>query len=124
MRNVWTNVIIFCGHFPDGVHHFRPEDIEGETRAHWYTRQLMGSCNISGGKLFNVMSGHLSFQIEHHLFPDMPSNRYPEVSLRIQALTERYGLPYNKGSLFRQYGTTTLKIWRLAFPGGGQVAAS
>jgi linoleoyl-CoA desaturase len=124
MRNVWTNIIIFCGHFPDGVHHFRPEDIEGETRAHWYVRQLMGSCNIRGGKLFNIMSGHLSFQIEHHLFPDMPSNRYPEVALRIQALTERYGLPYNKGSLFRQYGTTTLKIWRLAFPGGGRVATS
>lgn len=124
MRNVWTNVIIFCGHFPDGVHHFRPEDVEGETRAHWYIRQLLGSCNISGGKLFNIMSGHLSFQIEHHLFPDMPSNRYPEVSLRIQSLTERYGLPYNKGSLFRQYGTTTWNIWRLAFPGGGKPAAS
>ncbi|MEO6698149.1 MAG: acyl-CoA desaturase [Paraperlucidibaca sp.] len=124
MRNVWTNVIIFCGHFPEGVHHFRPEDVEGETRAHWYVRQLMGSCNISGGKLLNIMSGHLSFQIEHHLFPDMPSNRYPEVALRIQALTKRYGLPYNRGSLLRQYGTTTWKIWRLAFPGGEKVATS
>lgn len=118
MRNVWTNIIIFCGHFPDGVYHFRPEDVEGETRAHWYIRQLMGSCNITGGKLFNIMSGHLSFQIEHHLFPDMPSNRYPEVAPRIQALSKRYGLPYNHGSLWRQYGTTTWNIWRLAFPGG------
>jgi fatty acid desaturase len=124
MRNVWTNVIIFCGHFPDGVHHFRAEDVEGETRAHWYIRQLMGSCNISGGKLMNIMSGHLSFQIEHHLFPDMPSNRYPEVALRIQALAKRYGLPYNKGSFLRQYGTTTWKILRLSLPGGGKVATS
>jgi hypothetical protein len=44
--------------------------------------------------------------------------------LRIQALTKRYGLPYNTGSFFRQYGTTTWKIWRLAFPGGGKVASS
>ena len=124
LRNVWTNIIIFCGHFPDGVAHFRPQDIVGETRAQWYVRQLMGSCNIRGGTLFNILSGHLSFQIEHHLFPDMPSNRYPEVALRIQALTQRYGLPYNSASFWRQYGTTTWKIWRLAFPGGGKTAAA
>lgn len=123
MRNVWTNVIIYCGHFPDGVYHFRKQDVVGETRAHWYVRQLMGSCNVRGGKLFNVMSGHLSFQIEHHLFPDMPSNRYPEVALRIQALAVRYGLPYNTGSFFRQYGSVVWNICRLAFPGGGTPVA-
>ncbi|MGH8530984.1 MAG: fatty acid desaturase family protein [Nevskiales bacterium] len=119
LRNVWTNVIIFCGHFPQGVHHFRKKDVEGETRAQWYVRQLLGSCNIGGGKLFHILSGNLSHQIEHHLYPDMCSNRYPEVAPRIRALASRYGLPYNTGSLARQYGTTTWTIWRLAFPGGG-----
>ncbi|MGH8530985.1 MAG: fatty acid desaturase family protein [Nevskiales bacterium] len=118
MRNIWAFMIIFCGHFPAGVHNFTQDQVEGETRARWYQRQLLGSCNIGGGKLFHVLSGNLSHQIEHHLFPDMCSNRYPEVAPRVRALAARYGLPYNTGSLTRQFGTTWLKNLRLAFPGG------
>jgi len=118
MRNLWTNLIIFCGHFPDGVYVFKKSDVEGETRAHWYVRQLLASANIRGSKLFHILTGQLSHQIEHHLFPDMPSNRYPEVAPRVQALCARYGLPYNCASLWRQYATTTWKIWRLSLPGG------
>ncbi|MCR2747872.1 fatty acid desaturase family protein [Limnobacter parvus] len=116
IRNIWSNVIIFCGHFPAGVHHFTKEEVEGETRAAWYVRQLLGSCNITGGKLFHILSGNLSHQIEHHLFPDIPANRYAEMSPRVQALAARYGLPYNKGSFTRQFGTTTWNIWRLSLP--------
>lgn len=117
MRNIWAFMIIFCGHFPAGVHNFTKEQVEGETRARWYLRQLLGSANIEGGKLFHILSGNLSHQIEHHLFPDMCSNRYPQVAPRVQALAARYGLPYNKASLTRQFGTTWLKNLRLAFPG-------
>jgi fatty acid desaturase len=122
MRNIWTFIIIFCGHFPAGVYNFTQEQVEGETRARWYLRQMLGSANITGGKLFHVMSGNLSHQIEHHLFPDMCSNRYPEVAPRVEALATRYGLPYNKGSLTRQIGTTWLKNLRLAFPGPAPTA--
>ena len=55
IRNLWTYVIIFCGHFPAGVHFFTKEEVEGETRARWYVRQLLGSCNIEGGPLFHVL---------------------------------------------------------------------
>lgn len=121
LRNLWTFVIIFCGHFPADVHHFSAGDVQDETRARWYARQLLGSCNIEGGRLFHVLSGNLSHQIEHHLFPDMPSNRYPEVAPRVRALCARYGLPYNTGSLGRQFGTTVLKIVRLSLPGPARV---
>jgi NADPH-dependent stearoyl-CoA 9-desaturase len=124
MRNVWTFVIIFCGHFPAGVHHFRKGEVRNETRGHWYARQLLGSCNIEGGALFHVMSGNLSHQIEHHLFPDLPSNRYPELAPRVRAIAERYGLDYNTGSLRRQFGTTVAKVVRFAFPGPSAVAAA
>jgi linoleoyl-CoA desaturase len=116
IRNVWTYVVIFCGHFPAGVHFFRAHEIEGETRARWYVRQLLGSCNIDGGRLFHVMSGNLSHQIEHHLFPDMPSNRYPEIAPRVRALCARYGLPYNTRQLTRQFGSTMWQIVRLSWP--------
>jgi linoleoyl-CoA desaturase len=116
MRNAWSYAIIFCGHFPDGAHLFSEADVEGETHARWQLRQILGSCNIEGGPLFHVLSGNLSHQIEHHLFPDLPSNRYPEAAPRVRALCERYGIPYNTGSFARQLGTTMRTIFRLAWP--------
>ena len=117
LRNMWTFMIIFCGHFPADVHHFAKNSVKSETRAHWYARQMLGSCNIDGGPLFHVMSGNLSHQIEHHLFPDLPSNRYPEIAPRVRAIAARYGIDYNTGSLRRQFGTTVAKILRLSLPG-------
>ena len=116
MRNVWSHAIIFCGHFPDGRYVFTEAQVANETRGRWYVRQVLGSCNITGGPLFHVMSGNLSHQIEHHLFPDLPSNRYPQVAPRVRALCERFGIPYNSGSFARQLGTTLRTIFRLALP--------
>ena len=116
-RNLWTYAIIFCGHFPADVYVFTKQQVENETRARWYVRQLLGSCNIGGGKLFHILSGNLSHQIEHHLFPDLPSNRYPDLAPRVRALAHRYGLPYNSASFSRQLGTTIWKILRLSLPG-------
>jgi linoleoyl-CoA desaturase len=116
IRNVWSYMIIFCGHFPTGVWFFTKEEVEDETRSRWYVRQILGACNIQGGPLFNVLSGNLSHQIEHHLVPDMPSNRYPEVAPRVRALCARYELPYNTAGLGRQFGTTMGNIVRLALP--------
>ena len=116
VRNIWAFTIIFCGHFPEGVHNFTEQQVENETRGGWYVRQLLGSCNIGGGRLFHILSGNLSHQIEHHLFPDLCSNRYPELAPRVRALAARYGLPYNTGSLGRQFGTTIWKILRLSVP--------
>jgi len=116
MRNVWTYAIIFCGHFPDGAQTFSEAEVAGEIRGGWYLRQVLGSCNITGGKLFHLMSGNLSHQIEHHLFPDVPSNRYPEMGPKVEAICKKYGVPYNKGRFSRQLGTTLRTIFRLALP--------
>jgi fatty acid desaturase len=119
-RNLWAHTIIFCGHFPDGAQVFTEDRLKNETRGQWYVRQLLGSCNIDGGDLLHLMSGNLSHQIEHHLFPDLPSNRYAQIAPRIRALCERFGLPYNSGSLARQTGSVYQRILRLALPGPGQ----
>ncbi|WP_169951183.1 acyl-CoA desaturase [Microbispora sp. H11081] len=116
-RNVWGHTIIFCGHFPEGAEVFTEDRLENETRGEWYVRQLLGSCNIDGGRLFHIMSGNLSHQIEHHLFPDLPSNRYGEIAPRVRALCERFGLPYTSGSLARQAGSVWKRVLRLALPG-------
>ncbi len=119
IRNVWAFGIIFCGHFPAGVATFSAEDAEDESRGQWYVRQLLGSANITGSRLFHVMTGNLSHQIEHHLFPDLPARRYPQVAAEVQALCEKYGLAYNAGPLRRQLGSVAKKICRLALPGRG-----
>lgn len=116
IRNLWSYMIIFCGHFPDGVEDFLPEDIENEDKAHWYLRQLLGSANIEGSKLMHIMSGNLSHQIEHHLFPDMPSNRYAEAAREVRALCQQFGVPYNSKSLPRQFGSVLAKVMRLSLP--------
>jgi fatty acid desaturase len=116
IRNVWTNVIIFCGHFPEGTRVYTQQEVEGETRGDWYVRQMLGSANIEGGPWFHIFTGHLSHQIEHHLFPDIPAWRYPEIAPKVQDLCERYGLPYNTGSFARQYGTVLARIFRFALP--------
>jgi linoleoyl-CoA desaturase len=116
VRNVWSFVVIFCGHFPDGVRTFTVEETRDETRGDWYVRQILGSCNIDGGPVLHVLSGHLSHQIEHHLFPDLPARRYAEIATRVRALCARHGLPYNTGSLWRQYATVVRRLVRHALP--------
>jgi fatty acid desaturase len=116
IRNVWSYAIIFCGHFPDGTQEFTKEETANETRGMWYFRQILGSANLTGGKLFHVMSGNLSFQIEHHLFPDIPAFRHAEIAPEVQEICERYGVPYNKGPLPKQFGTVVRKICKLALP--------
>ena len=119
VRNVWSHAIIFCGHFPDQTFMFTEEEVADESRGAWYVRQLIGAANIDGSPLFHIMSGNLSFQVEHHLYPDMPSSRYQQIAPRVREICERYGLPYNTGPLRKQWGTVQRTILRLAFPGGG-----
>ncbi|WP_027862849.1 acyl-CoA desaturase [Marmoricola sp. URHB0036] len=115
-RNLWSYMIIFCGHFPDGALHFTEEEIEDETRAEWYLRQMLGSANFTGSPLLHIASGNLGYQIEHHLFPDLPSNRYAEISDRVRPLAEKYGIPYTTGPLYKQYGQALRTITKLSLP--------
>ncbi len=118
VRNVWVHTIVFCGHIPEQAETFTEEQYREETRGGWYRRQLLGSCNLEGGRLFHLLTGNLSFQIEHHLFPDLPSNRYAQIAPRVRAVCERHGLPYNSGRLGRQYRSVYRQVLRLALPGG------
>ncbi|MDT9591553.1 acyl-CoA desaturase [Nocardioides zeae] len=115
-RNLWSYVIIFCGHFPDGALHFTEEQIEDETRAEWYLRQMLGAANFDGSRTLHILSGSLGYQIEHHLFPDLPSNRYPEIAVEVRALCEEYGIPYTIGPLWKQYGQALRTITLLSLP--------
>ena len=118
LRNLWAYVVIFCGHFPDGTQKFTADVLETETRAEWYLRQMLATANFRAGRFLGFASGNLCYQIEHHLFPDLPSNRLAEIARRVQPLCDKYDLPYLTGSLSHQYASTLRVIHRLALPNG------
>ncbi len=77
---------------------------------------MLGSANISGGKVMDFMTGNLSYQIEHHIYPDLPSNRYAEIAVRVRQLCDKYDLPYTTGPLAVQYGKAWRTIAKLSLP--------
>jgi NADPH-dependent stearoyl-CoA 9-desaturase len=116
IRNIWTDAVIFCGHFPDGAEKFTKTDMIGESRGHWYLRQMLGSANFEAGPAMRFMSGNLCHQIEHHLYPDIPSNRLHEISLRVREVCDKYDLPYTTGSFLVQNAKTWRTIAKLSLP--------
>ncbi len=124
IRNVWTFVVIFCGHFTADMETFPKQVLRNESRGHWYLRQLRGSSNIGGGPVMNLLTGNLSHQIEHHFYPDVPAHRYREMSKEVREICKRYGQPYDVGSLPRQFGEVLWRITRHAFPSRPKRASS
>lgn len=124
IRSLWTYTVIFCGHFTTDVQTFPKSVLKNDTRAQWYVRQIAGSSNLSGGFLLNVMTGNLSHQIEHHLFPDVPANRYAEMAVHVRDICQRYGQHYNTGSMVKQFGQVLWRILRHSFPSSPERALS
>jgi fatty acid desaturase len=122
IRNIWAAAIIFCGHFADDIYTFDRSCLEGETRGQWYLRQVLSASNISGSGLMHLMSGNLSHQVEHHLFPDLPANRYIEVAPKIRAVCAKYGIPYNTGHFIPRLLTVLKRVARYSLPGGAHTS--
>jgi NADPH-dependent stearoyl-CoA 9-desaturase len=122
IRNLWSFAVIFCGHFPEGVTMFDESALAGESRGAWYVRQMQGSANITGGRLLHLLTGNLSHQIEHHLYPDMPAHRYGEIAGEVRAVCQRHGVPYHAGTLRQQVGAVVRRLVRFAKPPAGAPA--
>jgi len=125
VRNVWSHSVIMCGHFPEGVETFERATLpDDESRGDWYLRQMLGSANISGSPALHLMAGNLSHQIEHHLFPDLPSNRYQQIAPAVRAVFERHGLRYHSAPLTAQVTSAWRKVVRLSLPNGWLAATN
>jgi fatty acid desaturase len=124
LRNLWTFMIIFCGHFTADAEVFHKSVLDNELPGHWYVRQLRGSSNLKGGKFFHILSGNLSHQIEHHLFPTVPARRYAAMSVKVQDVCARYGQNYNSDYLHNQFGQVVWRIIRQSFPSSPQPIAA
>ena len=116
IRNWWTASVIFCGHFTEDAQTFDEKECENETRGEWYYRQILGSSNFKGSRIFHILTGHLSCQVEHHLFPDVPAYHYVEMADKVEAVCKKYNIPYNTGSFGQQYWTVVKRVIKYSFP--------
>ena len=116
IRNVWAFAVIYCGHLPEGNYTFTEAEAEAETKGQWYMRQILGSGNFSGGIWTHILSGHLSHQIEHHLYPDLPAWRYRELGPKVQDICAQYGIPYQIDTLPNQLKTVAVNTVKYALP--------
>uniref|UniRef100_A0A8C4EX68 acyl-CoA (8-3)-desaturase n=1 Tax=Dicentrarchus labrax TaxID=13489 RepID=A0A8C4EX68_DICLA len=78
-----------------------PMDIDHEKHHDWLTMQLQATCNIEKSSFNDWFSGHLNFQIEHHLFPTMPRHNYHLVAPLVHALCEKHGIPYQVKTMWQ-----------------------
>jgi linoleoyl-CoA desaturase len=115
VRNLWTWAVIFCGHFTDQAHIYNQIDAN-ESKGDWYVRQILGSRNIQGNKWFHILTGNLSHQIEHHIFPDMPARHYQKIAPTVQTICDKYNLPYNTGHFSKQFMPVLGRIYHFSKP--------
>ena len=79
-------------------------------RNEFYVRQIIGSANYRcGGDLNDFLHGWLNYQIEHHLWPDLSMRQYQQVQPRVEAVCEKYGIPYVQEGLFTRF----VKLWKI-----------
>lgn len=104
MAEALTNLHTFCvvgpNHTGDDLYRFenRPK-----SRGERYLHQIIGSANYrTGNDVIDFAHLWLNYQIEHHIWPDLPMLKYREVQPKVEALCEKYGIPYLQEGVFRR----------------------
>jgi fatty acid desaturase len=113
INNYWISLTIQSTHLTEPL---QPEDALAH-KGHWYITQLDSSVNFKGSRRMSRLWGHLNYQIEHHLFPDIPSHRYPDMAKEVKAVCAQYDLPYKLnptwGHAIRNYVSA---MWTYSHP--------
>jgi fatty acid desaturase len=66
-------------------------------------RQVLTSRNIRGGRWVDFLLGGLNYQIEHHLFPNMPRPNLRRSQHLIRQFCHQHGVSYTDATLFGSY---------------------
>ena len=82
-----------------------PMKIDEDQQHDWVTSQLASTQNVHGGAFNDWFTGHLNYQIEHHLFPRMPRHNYSKVKPMVIELCKKHGIHYEEKSLLGAFGT-------------------
>jgi fatty acid desaturase len=104
VANIVTFVTIAPNHTGDDLYRF---DTPCRSRAEFYLQQCASSVNYPGGQDWkDFLQGHLNYQIEHHLWPDLPLLKYQQAAPRLKEICRRHGVPYIEESVFKRFGKT------------------
>lgn len=80
-----------------------PMHINYDENKEWLSTQLQATCNVDQSFFNDWFSGHLNFQIEHHLFPTMPRHNYAKVAPLVRSLCKKYGIDYQSKPLLTAF---------------------
>jgi fatty acid desaturase len=79
-------------------------------------RQVLTSRNVAGSRLVDFLLGGLNYQIEHHLFPNMPRPNLRRAQPLIRAFCQQHDLPYTEASLFGSYAEAVRHLHAVGAP--------
>lgn len=100
ITSVHSFLVVFPNHCGDDLYRY---DERPASRAERKIRQIVSSANYSTGTDgLGFSQLWLNYQIEHHIWPDIPMLKYREVQPKVKALCEKYGVPYVQENLFKR----------------------
>jgi fatty acid desaturase len=109
IANLHSFLVIVPNHSAGDLYMFsEPHKSQGE----FYLRQIMGSVNYNtGSDLIDFAHGFLNYQIEHHLFPNMPHSFYQKMQPIVKDICKKHNLEYRQESVFKRiYMTIELMV--------------
>jgi fatty acid desaturase len=116
LNNYWISLTIQATHLTEPL---QPEDAL-KHKGRWYLSQLDSTVNFKGSRRMSILWGHLNYQIEHHLYPDIPSHHYPDMAREVKQVCKKYGLPYKCNETWGQAIRNYIKtMWKYSFPPEG-----
>lgn len=115
MCNLYSAATIYCGHIGDGIAE-HPDGTRAHGRGEWYCMQVESSQNFDVPLPLSILCGALDRQIEHHLFPRLPTNRLREISAEVRRVCDEHGVRYRSEPWPRTLATVLRRLGRLSFP--------
>ena len=122
MRDVYTAATILCGHVGEEVADYA-EGTRAGNRGRWYRMQIAAARNFDVPWPLSVLCGALNLQIEHHLFPHLPTNRLREISPEVRQTCAACGVVYQSDTWGRTLAQVGRRLWQLSFPDSGRASA-
>jgi fatty acid desaturase len=79
-------------------------------------KQVVTSRNVRGGWFVDIALGGLNYQIEHHLFPGMPSPNLRKAQPIVQNYCAEIGVPYEQTGLIESYRQALVHLHAVGAP--------
>ncbi len=85
------------------VSHIGMEIVPADAKIDFLRRQVRTSRNIRGGRAASAFMGGLNYQIEHHLFPNMPRANLRYARTVLQSFCLEHDITYHEVSIHRAW---------------------